>query len=374
MHRLALVTIFLVAPFSALAAPARASLQDAFPDHIGRWSGSPHSTTKQKISEEDAGIYSEAGIVDSFAKQYSSDGRTLTLSIHSFRDPTGAYQAFTFRRFREMPGGTLTGASSVQDDRALLLVGNFLVSVNGLTPQTASADLKQINALLLPHADATPLPPIRTYLPVKDRVAGSDLYAAGPTAFRSALDSLNQADYAPLAQEADLASGAEAIAARYRNAAGDGVLLLIEYPTPQLAEQQLHHLQLALAQKLKKSDISVERKASLLSIVLGSTNPAFAKSLRNNVNYETSITWNEPVFTVTDPPIVSTMVKIFVGTGVFMLAAVVLGIAFGGVRIATKALFPGKVFDRPGQIEILQLRLSDKRPSTALDGDTPNKY
>ena len=360
MRRLALITIFLVAASFAPAAPTAAKLQDVFPDHIGRWSGSS-PTVKEKISDQDTGIYNEAGLIDSFAKQYSADGHSLTVSITSFRDPTGAYQAFTFKRFRELPGATLTGTSAVQDARALMLIGNLLASVHGLTAPSSAADLKEIKTRLLHYADATPLPPIRTYLPVKDRVAGSDLYAAGPTAFRSALDSLNQADYAPLAQEADLASGAEAVAARYHNAAGEGVLLLIEYPTPQLAEQQLHHLQLALAQKLKKSDITVERKASPLSLVLGSPNPAFAKALRNDVNYETSITWNEPVFTVTEPPIISSMVEIFLGTGVLIVIAVVLGVAFGGVRVATKALFPGKVFDRPEQIEILQLRLSDKR-------------
>jgi hypothetical protein len=37
-----------------------------------------------------------------------------------------------------------------------------------------------------------------------------------------------------------------------------------------------------------------------------------------------------------------------------------LGIAFGGVRVITKRLFPGKVFDRKEQIEVLQLGLSGK--------------
>jgi hypothetical protein len=40
---------------------------------------------------------------------------------------------------------------------------------------------------------------------------------------------------------------------------------------------------------------------------------------------------------------------------------VVLGIAFGGVRVVTKRLFPGRVFDRPNQMEVLQLGLSGKR-------------
>jgi hypothetical protein len=44
-----------------------------------------------------------------------------------------------------------------------------------------------------------------------------------------------------------------------------------------------------------------------------------------------------------------------------MVTAVVLGIAFGGVRVVTKIFFPGKVFDRPERLEILQLGLSGKK-------------
>jgi hypothetical protein len=38
-------------------------------------------------------------------------------------------------------------------------------------------------------------------------------------------------------------------------------------------------------------------------------------------------------------------------------AALVFGFAFGGIRILAAKLFPGKVFDRPEQVEIIQLNL-----------------
>ena len=44
-----------------------------------------------------------------------------------------------------------------------------------------------------------------------------------------------------------------------------------------------------------------------------------------------------------------------------MVVAVVLGVAFGGVRVVAKIFFPGRVFDRPEQMDILQLGLSGKR-------------
>jgi hypothetical protein len=354
--------ILLVGLTVAPSAFSAENLAADFTDRIGNWTATGPAA-KEKIPDQYSAIFTEAGVQDSWRRTYAAAGHSLELTITSFRDPTGAYQAFTFQRFQEMPGAALTETSAVKDGRALLLVGNFLVRAEGLAQETAAADLKFVVARLKPHADASPFPPIRTYLPVKDRVLGTDLYASGPVAFRSAMDLLGQSDYAQLSQEADMTSGAEAIAARYHKGDGDAVLLLIEYPTPQLAEQELHHLEVALAGKLKKNGVTVERKASLLSLVLGSSNPTLSSALRQDVNYETDITWNEPVFTVTEPPIISMVAKIFTGTGVLLLMALVLGVAFGGVRVVTKALFPGKVFDRPDQIEILQLRLSDKKPT-----------
>ena len=71
-------------------------------------------------------------------------------------------------------------------------------------------------------------------------------------------------------------------------------------------------------------------------------------------------TSNEPSATVTDPPWSIILYRIFVGTGIFMIAAVVLGIAFGGLRVFTKRLLPGKIFDRAERMEVLQLGLTGK--------------
>jgi hypothetical protein len=157
---------------------------------------------------------------------------------------------------------------------------------------------------------------------------------------------------------AGFSSGAEAIFARYKTGAHEAVLLLIDYPTPQLAELHLRHLQRALL--ATKQDANVERKGSLLSMVLAPSSPEYAEKLRSAVNYETQVTWNEPSQTATDPPWSTVLGKIFIGTGLFMVVAVVMGVAFGGVRVITKRFFPGKVFDRPEQMEVLQLGLSGK--------------
>jgi hypothetical protein len=96
-------------------------------------------------------------------------------------------------------------------------------------------------------------------------------------------------------------------------------------------------------------------------VVLSPVSGQAAASLRESINYQTSVTWNEPSQTLTDPPWLVVVKDIFVGTLAFCGIAIVLGIAFGGVRVLTKRFFPGKVFDRPEDMEVLQLGLSGKR-------------
>ena len=139
------------------------------------------------------------------------------------------------------------------------------------------------------------------------------------------------------------------------------MLLLIDYPTPQLAEQHLHHLDAVLSAAEKQARTTVERKGSLLSIVLRPSSTAFAEELRNGVHYQTEVTWNEPTHKITDPPWVVILGRIIILTLLFMGLAVAVGAAFGGVRVLLKTFFPGKVFDRPGQMDVLQLGLSGKR-------------
>src|SRR5258708_37613884 len=148
--------------------------------------------------------------------------------------------------------------------------------------------------------------------------------------------------------------------AQYRAGKEDAVLLLLDYPTPQLAVYHQKHLELGLTEISKLEETPIERRGSLLMMVLSPSSPGYAEKLRNSVNYETQVTWNEPTHTITDPPWTSVIAKIFIGTGLFMVAAVGLGIAFGGGGVGTQKFFSGKRFCPAERKEILLLGLSCK--------------
>jgi hypothetical protein len=289
---------------------------------------------------------------------YGSGDKSIGIRLGRYRDPSSAYEIFTSRLWPGMVPSNLGQVSAFDRDGVVILEGSlFLASSANVSKDDLSALVKAVEA----GSEKGPLPPIRTYLPGTGRLLGSERYALGPVGFRQALSNLQINDFAVLTEAAGFNSGAEAMFARYQTGKDSGVLLLVEYPTPQLAEQHIHHLDEVLPAAAKQAGTVIERKGSLLSMVLAPSSAEYAANLRTAVNYETQVTWNEAGQTATDPPITSIMVKIFIGTGVFMVAALVLGIAFGGVRVVTKRFFPGKVFDRPNQMEVLQLGLSGKR-------------
>jgi hypothetical protein len=293
-------------------------------------------------------IDAESGLIGQSTQTYMDEGGAeYRMTLLTYKDSSGAYEAYSVLRVPHDTDSPFPVATFVKGNRVLIFEG------------MSDKNRKSIEDWLQSVSDGVASPPIAGYLPDRGKEPFTERYALGPIAFKAAARTLAKIDADIVADEAGFKSHAEAMLAKYRSGKDEATLLLIEYPTPQLAELHLRHLQRALADA-KLTTSSIERKGSLLSIVLAPTSAEYADKLRAGVNYETQVTWNEPSSTATDPPIMSTLVKIIIATFVFMGVTLVLGIAFGGVRVITKRLFPGKVFDRKEQIEVLQLGLSGK--------------
>jgi hypothetical protein len=342
------------------AAPYSSAQKLVLPSQFGKWSGQPNPMwVETEAPSNFVEIWKETGRLPGEYCQYTSGGVKLDVSLEKYRDPSSAYETYTALIRPEMSASTLGRTSAVDGDRLIALLGGFILEVR---PGRAisDADLSTLVKTVSGQADQTPLPPIRAYLP-RGFLDGTQRYARGPAGFRNAIQVLKQDEFANLVDEAGFSFDAEAVFARYREGKDEAVLLLLDYPTPQLAEQHLRHLEQAISPAAKQAGTTIHRKGTLLSLVLKPSTAAYGDALHNAVNYETVVTPNEPHQTVTDPPLLTTLTKIFIATGVFMVIAVVLGAAFGGLRVLTKIFFPGKVFDRPEQMDVLQLGLSGKR-------------
>jgi hypothetical protein len=356
---------FLFAFLFALLSAANSSAQQKsstppslLPDAFGTW----HiSSCVDRPEHPD--LSQEAGMREFRACEFSSGKQRAGIWAGLYRDPSSAYEVYTSLLRLGMQPSTVGRFTAVDDKGLLMLVGNMVVGV--IQPRSVSTkDLQELTSIVAAQSDRTPLPPIRGYLPKEDLVSATQRYALGPEAFRAAAEAEGKPEIAGLTGAVGFAQGAEAMLAQYHRGRDTGVLLLIDYPTPQLAELHMRHLETALSEGAKTAGSVIERKGSLLSVVIGPSSPTYAESLRSAVNYETQVTWNEPSQTATDPPWAVVLYRIFVGTGVFMVMAIAFGVAFGGFRIFIKKLLPGKVFDRPEQMEVLQLGLSGNKINT----------
>lgn len=343
-----------------LAASPTLRAQTILPPHFGTWSAGKSAQAPPATPEAQA-VLTESGLEDKESRLYTNGTTSVTVTVYRFHDSSGAYEAYTYLLgTKGNPEGATAAVVSDSTNSRSVRFGNILLVIDTPAP-LAPADLAALSQQLSSKADKIPPPPIPDYLPDRDRAAGTEKYALGPAAFQAALLSLNRPAYSAITNAAGFSSGAEAMFARYRTTRDDAVLLLLEYPTPQLAGLHWKHLEQALPPSAKSDGTSIERKGSMLAIVLAPSSPTYATRVRNSVNYETQVTWNEPTHTITDPPITTVLAKIIMATGAFMLVAIVFGIAFGGVRVLMKTFFPGKVFDRPEQMDVLQLGLSSKR-------------
>lgn len=315
------------------------------------------STNPGAADSTDAALLKEYGFTDFAGATYArDDGRKLTIKAARFQDTSGAYGAYTFYKLPDMENVKIGDQGSSLNGRVLFYKGNILVdAVFERLSAMSAAELRELaDALPRPAGPTANLPGLPIYLPKQSYIKNTAKYVVGPVGL--------EANGAPLpAQYVDFSKSAEVVLGDYDLSGSKARLMLISYPTPQIAAAQLKQIESAQqAHQLGDAEIAVKRTGPILVLASSHVSGGDAKSLLSMVNYDADVTWNERTnFTRRD-----NAANLIVG--VILLAAIVCGlglvagIAFGGFRLAIKRLLPGKVFDRPEQMEIIGLHLSDR--------------
>ena len=352
--------------------------QDVLPSTVGTWtaSGSTAQVPAQQIEQlanDRANTLREYGITSGERRDYASGNDKITVTLYRMVDPSAAFGAFTFFRDPDMalPAPIMAASYAAgKRGRELLVVGNLMLDVNAGKAQMAPADLNVLAKSVATQADRRPYPPIATFLPHEGLIPGSERYILGPLALAQVFPAapVNQADWA------GFGSSAEAVVGRYRlsdkssgeQRPGEGVLLLILYPTQQLAADRYNELGKSFAlnvdPELAKGKPAVfgTRSSALIALLSGVQSREKAAELLNQVHHTSEVTWNEPTQKFTDPSISNIVVGAIVDTGGIMLLALAASLGFGGFRLLAKLVAPGKIFDRNTDVEILQLGINSK--------------
>lgn len=294
------------------------------------------------------------------------DDRKLALKVAKFGDASGAFGAFSFYNQPEMQREAIGDQGSSFNQRILFYRGNILVDAvfDRLTAMSA-AELRQLAGLLpRPKGNANNLPPVLAYMPKRDYIRNTEKYVIGPLGL-SRIDS-------PLpVNMIDFGAGAEVVLGRYHVSGGEAVLMVISYPTPQIASEHMKIIDAnrtaAQQQPGEASIVNVgpfydKRSGPLLAIASGPISQSDARTLLGAVNYDADVTWNQNTFFDKKNNLANLLVNIILLCGILMGLAVVAGLAFGGIRIALRQLLPGKIFSDPDEVEFIALHLEATRP------------
>jgi hypothetical protein len=341
--------------YAAGTAPPPAILPQAF----GGWhlaKAAQTSSNPESADPTNTGLLKEYGFTDFEGGTYTrDDGRKVTVKAARFQDASGAYGAFTLYKMAPMLNEKIGDQGASLNERVLFYKGNILVdAVFQRLSAMSAAELRELAAALpRPGGSTANLPGLPVYLPRQSYIKNTAKYVVGPLGL--------EATGAPLsAKYVDFNKGAEVVLGGYEVSGARATLMLISYPTPQIAAAQLKQIEFAQQAHQLDSIATARRSGPILVLASGPISSGDAKSLVSVVNYDADVTWNENTYFTRRDNAANLIVGVILLAAIVCGLSIVAGIAFGGFRLAIKRLLPGKVFDRPEEIEFISLHLSDR--------------
>ncbi len=354
--------ILLVLTALALGAPLRLLAADTniLPKSFAGWSQAEFSASSDAATADAANsaVIKEYGFQRFEAASYRRDDNRLAVKAVRFADASGAYGAFTFYKQPEMLAEKIGEQGASLNNRILFYRGNVLVqaTLDRLTAMSA-AELRQLSdAIPLPEAPARNLSTLPQYLPRKGYASNSAKFVMGPAALAMVGSPIP-------AEQIGFERSAEVIEGKFSTRTGVATVIIISYPTPQIAVERLRAFSALNQNPPTPADptlatpFTIKRTGPLVALVAGQASSDEAKSLLSSINYDADVTWNENTNFDKKDNVANLLVNIVFLVFILMGFAIVIGVAFGGVRILAERLYPGRFFGRPGETEIIQLKI-----------------
>jgi len=344
-----------------------AAAPEILPQQFGGWQmqGAPQKSTDPAAADAaNAAVLKEYRFLDLASCTYTrDDGRTLKIRAARFSDASGAFGAYTFYLQPGMAKENIGDQAASSGQRVLFYRGHVLVDAQFSQESAMSAaQLKELAGdLPRPNGSAGNLPTFIEFMPHRGYVTNTQKYAMGPAALAAQAPPVS-------AELVDFNVSSEVSLARYNTSSGEATLMLISYPTPQIAAEHLRRIEAAHQTAQPQPGISTveaagpffyKRTGPIIAIATGPVSDSDAKSLLGMVNWEASVTWNQQTDNAQARDLYMLILNIVVLCGILAGLAVVAGVAFGGIRILMKRWYPDKVFDRPEQMEFISLRLTE---------------
>jgi hypothetical protein len=320
--------------------------------------GAKVSKSSDVADPVNAQILREYGFTDSETATYDRGDRKLNVRAERFGDTTGAYGAFTFYRQPEMAREKLCDQGASDGTHIIFYCTNVLVDVNfDKVTAMSPSELRELAASIPKVAgNLAEAPKIALYLP--GNIRENSKYFAGPIA-------LDKLDSPIKSSQVNFSLSPEVVVGKVRAQDGMATVALIQYPTPKIAQAQLKSLD-DWGKSYKHStaegslnEFSSKRSGPIIALVMGEIADSDAKALLSNINYDAEITWSEPTYNGGRDNIGSLIYNDVILSLIIVAFMFVVGIAFGGFRLFMKKFFPGKLVDRPEDVEFIKLNIRE---------------
>ena len=347
-RRILPVVLSLLATFAFSAQPSASPAKTLaiLPTTFGGWQAQGAAQTSTDPTAADAAnpdVLKEYGFTDFASATFTrEDGRKLTIRAARFVDASGAYGAFTYYKQPEMLNEKIGDQASSLNNRILFYRGNVLVdAVFDKLSVMSAAELRELAGdLPLPQGGARNLPSLPTYLPKPGYVKNTAKYIMGPM-------TLNKLGSPLPAEMVDFAAGAEVVEGTYHSSGGEGMLMLISYPTPQIATEHLRRIdaahqpnaQTGHAGVVEMGSFAQKRSGPIVAVAAGTFSQSDAEALAS-IHYDADVTWNENTFFDKKNNVANLLWNAVLLCGALMGITLVAGFAFGGARVALKRFLP----------------------------------
>jgi hypothetical protein len=348
-----------------LAAP-EAFAQQILPASVAGWNSTP--VYLMEPVPPVMPVLKEDGLKATEQRQYTHGTDLFEATLYEFGDTEGAYAAYSFLRTPDMAQANITQHSSMSKDSVLVLTGNFVLSFYNVKDRQKDSDAIQlIVAEAGGHAHWGAYPALPQRLPAERLIPRSDHFLLGTAALSQLLPIAN-GDWLGLSR------GAEAELARYRLDGRDATFVIADYPTPQMAAAQLSELQTKLGVvSMDSTDntgaqgavsatgrVYAHRDGTMIALVVNAPSQKAASFLLDRFHSGLVLTWNVPVLEKAQPSMVTIVIGTFEGAGEICLFTIGGGILFAGIRLFIKRMWPGRIFDRALDLEIIELGLGGR--------------
>jgi hypothetical protein len=295
-----------------------------------------------QVDAADAAVLKEDGLKRFAKSDYATTEGVChcTVAVYNFGDASGAEAAFDYFR---RPGTAYLdkrladqAASDGSRYGVVFRSGTSVVRESfNMYPESVDIMIHNLIAHLPKVAGPSAMPPpLPSFLPGKGLDADSVRYALGPVGYHAIGGVL-------LAEAVGFDKSAETVTARYKNG---GTLTLIEYPTPQIAADRGRAIEAELKQpavSLAAGTVKLRREGPLLMVTTGAWKPDAAQALIDGIHLRDVMSFDQPMpleFHAEVQKTFSLLTSIAIFCGVGALAALVLGLFFGGGRALIRVM------------------------------------